>query len=501
MIKPISLGNGFAPDVTIIGQVTYAAVPLEANLKLLKFLPDGTLIGETILDGFLDSFPRFGGNWLAYKSINGFGVRAINLVDGRTWSSPSSADGNWGFCFGAPDQLFWQSSSRYEIMSVNLVDGTMTPTPMTGAPDGLDHLSSSGIVLRKDMVGSDPATGGFPAYSPNLGVGQYGYGLGVRANGQRWIPGDASNPHPDPRCADDGQTGAVICGGPAGIGVRLYLAPLAEFGTLPLTSTIETPAPAPAPVPVPLPGPAPMPTTPTPFDFATLDIVGGSTDIRGWAETTRITALDVSLGGVSVDFNLKTLWPETLDPANGDTVYTLWHGQFVDGRWHAAGILQFYRGLEKAGGAIYLDNQIAGNWTYFAPPINRQPLPGELVAFFVTQGNERRKDNHTLAERSNAVVVPFPSGPQRFEFNGAPLPIPVPSPTPTPVPTPAPIPVPAPTPIDPPVDIQPLLDRIAALEGRVRSLENPVIVPRHVLIDIPVVTRGFSLRAKGDVVV
>ena len=38
-----------------------------------------------------------------------------------------------------------------------------------------------------------------------------------------------------------------------------------------------------------------------------------------------------------------------------------------------------------------------------------QPAPGEQVGFFVTAGDARAKDVRAVTERSNVVLVPFPS--------------------------------------------------------------------------------------------
>jgi len=38
-----------------------------------------------------------------------------------------------------------------------------------------------------------------------------------------------------------------------------------------------------------------------------------------------------------------------------------------------------------------------------------QPAPGEQVGFFVTAGDQRAKDVRAVTERSNVVLIPFPT--------------------------------------------------------------------------------------------
>ena len=67
-------------------------------------------------------------------------------------------------------------------------------------------------------------------------------------------------------------------------------------------------------------------------------------------------------------------------------------------------------GLGRSGGP---PSGFAGNWYYspqvWGPLAGHQPAVGEQVGFFVTAGDERAKDVTIVRERSNIVVVPFPS--------------------------------------------------------------------------------------------
>jgi ABC-type cobalt transport system substrate-binding protein len=156
-----------------------------------------------------------------------------------------------------------------------------------------------------------------------------------------------------------------------------------------------------------------------------------SVDVRQWAETTKITRINIQREGVKLDFSKKSSWPE-VTPAGWDNTiqYTLWLAQLIDNKWHAAGIIEFWKGLEFGGGDKDNPNwikEIGKNWTYFAEPLH-QPKEGELVGLFVTAGDQRRKDYHVVEERSNIVFFLFPSGIGRvFDFDeGSPVPTPSP---------------------------------------------------------------------------
>ena len=45
-----------------------------------------------------------------------------------------------------------------------------------------------------------------------------------------------------------------------------------------------------------------------------------------------------------------------------------------------------------------------------------QPANGEMVGFFVTAGNERNNGAYSVKERSNVVLVPFPTNGGVFTF-------------------------------------------------------------------------------------
>ena len=58
-------------------------------------------------------------------------------------------------------------------------------------------------------------------------------------------------------------------------------------------------------------------------------------------------------------------------------------------------------------------SRLASNWYYNAGVwgelAGHQPAPGEQVGMFVTAGDQRAKDVRAVTERSNVVLLPFPS--------------------------------------------------------------------------------------------
>jgi hypothetical protein len=82
----------------------------------------------------------------------------------------------------------------------------------------------------------------------------------------------------------------------------------------------------------------------------------------------------------------------------------------IDGHWYTAGGVEYWNGLASSGGQ---PSRYASNWYYnpliWGPLSSHQPAVGEQVGFFVTAGDARAKDVHLVAERSNVVLVSFPS--------------------------------------------------------------------------------------------
>jgi hypothetical protein len=181
----------------------------------------------------------------------------------------------------------------------------------------------------------------------------------------------------------------------------------------PQPATDPVPPPAPTPEPPPPPPPAPAPTSDDAIDIHQVTVVG-SADVRDWPATARIHVLDFNSSGVAIDFTKKEgagRWPDVVPNGwDGPIQYTVWMVVNHGGRWYTAGGVEFWHGLGRSGGP---PSQFANNWYYnpqiWAPLTYHQPGVGEQVGFFVTAGDQRAKDVHIVAERSNIVMLAFPS--------------------------------------------------------------------------------------------
>ncbi len=163
--------------------------------------------------------------------------------------------------------------------------------------------------------------------------------------------------------------------------------------------------------PAPAPAPAPTSTSGDQIDLHSAIVRGPGGDVANWPVTTRIRVLDANFGGFSVDFDAKSRWPEVVPPGwDGGIQYTLWIVERINGQWVTAGGVEYWRGLARQGGP---PSRLASNWYYNAQVwgelATHQPAPGEQVGFFVTAGDQRAKDVRAVTERSNVIVVPFPS--------------------------------------------------------------------------------------------
>lgn len=187
------------------------------------------------------------------------------------------------------------------------------------------------------------------------------------------------------------------------------------------TRTEPVPTPTPAPEPAPTPAPQP-PTSNDAIDLRQVTVTGPRIDVAGWPATARLTTLDFGGDGVRVEFTKKDgpgRWPDVVPPGwNGPIQYTLWMVVNINGQWFTSGGVEFWYGLGRSGGP---PSQYAQNWYYSAdvwgPLTGHQPSVGEQVGFFVTAGDTRAKEAVLVRERSNVVVVPFPSnGGAMFSF-------------------------------------------------------------------------------------
>lgn len=157
---------------------------------------------------------------------------------------------------------------------------------------------------------------------------------------------------------------------------------------------------------------APLLLVVEPFDAHKAIFWNNPPGIADWPETARITSVDFSTGYMLVDFDRRTgpnAWPELASSSFGPIQYTLGMCFRFDGEWHCSAPTRFWigRDLENSGPA----NRIADFWYYdparWGPMAGHQPAQGELVAFWVGQGNLRQGTVVTNQERSNFALVRF----------------------------------------------------------------------------------------------
>ena len=173
------------------------------------------------------------------------------------------------------------------------------------------------------------------------------------------------------------------------------------------TPTEPTPPEPPAPPP-----PAP-PSNPAPggFDLASVTIVG-SPDVRGWPITSRLTSLRFGGGQIHLDHTRRGTWPPVVIASDGTTQEaTLWVFFNINGRWYGTGGERWRPG--QTDKALSRPSDIGPGWLYdsnrWGPMANYVPRPGELVGFMVAAGSTRSDANIAVAERSDVVLINFPS--------------------------------------------------------------------------------------------
>ena len=164
------------------------------------------------------------------------------------------------------------------------------------------------------------------------------------------------------------------------------------------------------------------------FDLRACE-VRDSPDFRHWPVTTTIERLELRATGVHVRFgNGKqdgpNRWPDIIPPGwDGPVQYSVGMVMVVNGRCYASAPIEYWHGLPQAGGFVQdptvrnpdtgVRGQVAANWFYAArwAPMNRQPVVGELVGFFVCAGTCRGRvdgSGSPVKERSNVVAIAWP---------------------------------------------------------------------------------------------
>jgi hypothetical protein len=160
--------------------------------------------------------------------------------------------------------------------------------------------------------------------------------------------------------------------------------------------------------------PSPTPSGPAPNDainLSTAIIHNSPADVPSWPVTTTITRLNLMPSGAHAEFSAQSSWPEVVPPGwTGGIQWTLWIVLNINGQWHASGCIEYWRGLYESGGPV---SGYAQDWYYdpvrWGAMAGHQPAPGEQVGFLVTSGDARNNGPSSVKQRSNVVIVSFPS--------------------------------------------------------------------------------------------
>jgi hypothetical protein len=140
--------------------------------------------------------------------------------------------------------------------------------------------------------------------------------------------------------------------------------------------------------------------------------------LGSWPATSAITRLELRPNGVHVEFSRQdgpNRWPDVYPPGWSEPLqYTLGMCLNIGGQWYCSAVVQFWYGLDAAGGG---PDGFANNWFYdprrWGPMSGHQPAVGETIGFFVCAGDCRNNtsgNGSVVKERTNVVLVPMPSG-------------------------------------------------------------------------------------------
>lgn len=223
--------------------------------------------------------------------------------------------------------------------------------------------------------------------------------------------------------------------------------------------------------------------------------IHNSHDVRGWPVSATITKLEFRPTGVHVEHTKNQgagAWPNFRPPSwEGDLQYTLWIFLQISGQWHGSGCIEYWQSCDQNGGP---PEEFAKNWYYaadrWAPMTGHQPAPGEFVGFMVSAGDARNNGAQSVQERSNIVVVPFPSS--GWVYNK-----PADEPVPEPIPEPIPVPLP-PVPSDPnplAVKLAELYDLYNSQTDRLKAVEDAILSIKN---NQPPQESGWKGYAEGN---
>lgn len=151
--------------------------------------------------------------------------------------------------------------------------------------------------------------------------------------------------------------------------------------------------------------------TPADFDLATVTIVS-SPEVRDFAVTSTITSLSFSPGTIHIDHTLRGTWPPVVIAPDGTTQEaTIWVFFHIGGVWYATGGERLRPA--QTDKALSNPSQLGSDWLYdygrWGVMTAYVPSPGDLVGFMVVAGSTRSDDHVIVRERTDPVLVPFPS--------------------------------------------------------------------------------------------
>ena len=155
-----------------------------------------------------------------------------------------------------------------------------------------------------------------------------------------------------------------------------------------------------------------------PFSLAQATMINSPVDFANWAETAKITNVNITRDYFAVDFNRRLgpgRWPDVI-PAGWDGAleYTLGMCINKNGQWYCSAVVQFWHERELSASAP--PRHVAAEWFYdsrWGPMMGYQPQDGETVGLFVCAGNCRDDLAGTdprVKERSNVAFVEWTNG-------------------------------------------------------------------------------------------
>lgn len=143
-----------------------------------------------------------------------------------------------------------------------------------------------------------------------------------------------------------------------------------------------------------------------------------SRNVSDWPVVTSLTGVEFRdadpAGGVRPIADIP--WPDVTPQGwDGPITHCIWLGRQINGVWHIACALEFYRGKVWTGAPLHRQYN---DWFSIGKGFGElEGLPnvqiGEKIAFMLTPGSQRLKDTSTQPgqksrqERSNVIVVTF----------------------------------------------------------------------------------------------